>query len=338
MNHAKLFSVLVFLVVLVYGAIGYFLLPLASFQGDLTRMAMLPESQFGWRKPQPAIVSNLLIQSPLQEADVLVIGDSFSDSRVWQVALKQRGLKVRTISWSSIGSICDDFIPWVRGQGFQGKFVVMEIIERNIESGLKKSVACKNMQANSDVTIDHPRYPPSEIIDFAQSDRSGRFSVGIQTALNYRGYEKYSSNSDFDFRYLNNGAKLARVKNGCDLFSHPKCNDALFLAEDKADDLNSNVLEDIKILNTRLDGVTPIWAFVPNKSTTYLHPNKGFWSEVNRRFGSPNLLQMNQVALRKITVDLYPANNTHYSTTGYLLMGEEIFKSMSVTTSKQPTP
>lgn len=336
MNHAKFFSILVFIVALAYGAIGYYFLPLASFQGDLTRVAMLPESQFGWRKPQPAIAPNLLTQSSMQEADVLVIGDSFSDSRVWQVALKQRGLKVRTISWTSVGSICEDFTPWLRGQGFQGKFVVLEIIERNIESGLKKSVACRNMQANSDVFIDHPRYPPAEKIDFAQSDRSGRFSVGIQTALNYRGYDQYSSNSVFDSRYLNNGAKLARVKNGCDLFSHAKCNDALFLAEDKADDLNSNVLEDIKILNTRLGGVTPIWAFVPNKSTTYLHPNKGFWSEVNRRFGSPNLLQMNQAALRKITVDLYPANNTHYSTTGYLLMGEEIFKAMSVTSVKQP--
>lgn len=334
MNHAKLFSGLVFLVALVYGAIGYYFLPLASFQGDLTRLAMLPESQFGWREPQPAISSNLLTQSPMQEADVLVIGDSFSDSRVWQVALKQRGLKVRTISWTSVGAICDDFTPWLRGQGFHGNFVVMEVIERNIESGLKKSVACKNMHANSDVSIDHPRYPPTESINFAQSDRSGRFSVGIQTALNYRDYERYSSMSDFESHYLNNGAKLARVKNGCDLFSHPKCNDALFLAEDKAEDLNSNVFDDIENINSRLVGVTPIWVFVPNKSTTYLHPNKGFWSEANRRFGSPNLLRMNQDALRAKTVDLYPANNTHYSTTGYLLMGEAIYETLPSATTR----
>lgn len=330
MNHAKLFSGLVILVALVYGAIGYYFLPLASFQGDLTRMAMLPESQFGWHKTQPAIDSNLLIQSSMQEADVLVIGDSFSDSRVWQVALKKHGLKVRTISWTSAGAICENFTPWLREQGFQGKFVVMEIIERNIESGLKKSVACQNMQANYNVSIDYLRYPPADSINFDQPDRSGRFSVGIRTALNYRGYEHYSSDSDFVSRYLNNGAKLARIKNGCELLSHAKCNDALFLAEDKAEDINTSVFEDIEKLNVRFNGVTPIWVFVPNKSTTYLYPNKGFWSEANRRFNSPNLLQINQVALQGKTVDLYPANNTHYSTTGYLLMGEAIFKTLSV--------
>lgn len=329
MNHAKIFSGVVFLVAVTYGAIGYFFLPLAGFQGDLTRLAMLPESEFGWRKPQPAIAPNLLNQSPMQEADVLVIGDSFSDSRVWQVALTQRGLKVRTISWTSVGAICEDFTQWLQGQGFQGKFVVMEVIERNIESGLKKSVACQNMNANADVSIDHPRYPPAELINFAQTDRSSRFSVGIQTALNHQAYEQYSGIAGFDSRYLNNGAKLARVKNGCDLFSHAKCNDALFLAEDKAEDINSGVFEDIEKVNARFGGVTPIWAFVPNKSTTYLHPNKVFWSEVTRRFGSPNLLQMNQAALKAKTVDLYPANNTHYSTTGYLLMGEEILKTIS---------
>lgn len=329
MNHAKIFSGVVFLVAVTYGAIGYFFLPLAGFQGDLTRLAMLPESEFGWRKPQPAIAPNLLNQSPMQEADVLVIGDSFSDSRVWQVALTQRGLKVRTISWTSVGAICEDFTQWLQGQGFQGKFVVMEVIERNIESGLRKSAACQHMNANADVSIDHPRYPPAELINFAQTDRSGRFSVGIQTALNHQAYEQYSGIAGFDSRYLNNGAKLARVKNGCDLFSHAKCNDALFLAEDKAEDINSGVFEDIEKVNARFGGVTPIWAFVPNKSTTYLHPNKVFWSEVTRRFGSPNLLQMNQAALKAKTVDLYPANNTHYSTTGYLLMGEEILKTIS---------
>jgi hypothetical protein len=40
MNHAKLFSVLVFLMVALYGAIGFYALPLASFQGDLTRMGL----------------------------------------------------------------------------------------------------------------------------------------------------------------------------------------------------------------------------------------------------------------------------------------------------------
>jgi hypothetical protein len=47
MQHAKFFSVLIAALLLLYGAIGFYCLPLANFQGGLTRMAQLPESLFG---------------------------------------------------------------------------------------------------------------------------------------------------------------------------------------------------------------------------------------------------------------------------------------------------
>ena len=59
-------------------------------------MGLLPETLFGWTKPQPALDAKWMQQASMQEADVLVIGDSFSDSRVWQTVLTQHGLKVRT--------------------------------------------------------------------------------------------------------------------------------------------------------------------------------------------------------------------------------------------------
>lgn len=328
MRHAKLFSIAVSVIVLGYGAIGFYFLPMASFQGDLTRMGMLPESQFGWRKPQPAVDPKLVQQSSMQDADVLVIGDSFSDSRVWQTALTQRGLKVRTESWDSMRAICTDFMPWLRVQGFRGQFVVLQIIERNIPEGLEKSVACQHMEPHTNVSTDNPRPPPAVSFDPDRSDRSGRLSVGMQTALNYRNYMQLSSVPNFKIVTLPNGTKVARVKNGCELFSHRHCNDALFLGEDKAGEVDGSALGNVEKLNTRLDGITPIWAFVPNKSTAYLYPDKQFWNEAERRFGAPNLLRMTRQAIDEKTVDLYPANNTHFSTTGYLLMGEEIFKTM----------
>lgn len=328
MRYAKFFSIFVFIAVLVYGAMGFYFLPLASFQGDLTRMSMLPEVQFGWRKPQPAIEPQWLTQSSMQEADVLVIGDSFSNSRIWQTVLTQHGLKVRTEHWDSMRAICADFMPWLRAQGFQGQYVVLQIIERSIEDGLRKSVACEHMQIHPNVSADTPRFPPAISSDFELKDRSGRFSVGMQTALNFRNYEKFSSVPDFKFAALANGARLARVKDGCELFSHTRCEDALFLAEDKAGDIDASALENVEKLNARLSGITPIWVFVPNKSTAYLYPVKPFWNEAERRLRAPNLLRMTQQALQEKTVDLYPANNTHFLTTGYLLMGEEIFNAI----------
>ncbi len=327
MKHAKIFSICVFVAVLCYGAIGFYFLPLASFQGDLTRTGMLPETQFGWRKPQPEINQRWLAQASMQEADVLVVGDSFSDTHVWQTVLTQHGIKVRTETWDSIRAICADFAPWLKGQGFNGKYVVFEVIERNIPD-LEKSLSCLKMQVHTSIFSDRPRSPPISFFDPSHKDLSGRLSIGIRTALNYREYERLSAPADFKYEMLPNGTKVARVNNGCDLFSHTRCHDALFLAQDKAEDVDVGIFDSIEKLNARLNSITPIWVFVPNKSTAYLYPDKQFWNEAERRFHAPNLLRMTQQAIQAKAIDLYLGNNTHFSTTGYLLMGDEIFKAM----------
>lgn len=328
MKYAKYFSLFVFIALLCYAVVGYYFLPLAGFQGDLTRTGMLPENQYGWRKSQPYIEPRWLTQASMQEADVLVIGDSFSDSLVWQSVLTKQGLKVRTEHWDTIRGVCADFMPWLKSQGFHGRYVVLQIIERSIQDGLRKSVACNKMETHSNVSSDRPRYAPATTFDPDHMDRSGRFSIGIQTAFNAQRVLRLTDTADFQSLMLENGARLARVHNGCALFSHTRCKDALFLAEDKVADLAPRILDDIAILNDRLNGITPIWAFVPNKSTTYLYPNKQFWNEAERRFHAPNLLRMTQQAIADKVVDLYPANNTHFSTTGYLMMGEEIYKAI----------
>jgi hypothetical protein len=328
MKHAKYFSVFVFVAVLGYGAVAFYFLPLATFQGELTRMGLLPESLFGWTKPQPAIDQKWLQQSSMKEADVLVIGDSFSDGRVWQTVLTQRGLKVRTESWDSMRGVCADFTPWLRAQGFAGKYVVFESIERNLVDDLGKSVACQRMQYHPNPRTDAPRFPPAVSFDVNQGNYAGKLSTGIKTQLNVLKYERLSRPPDFKSWLLPNDVQMVRVPNGCELFSHAKCNEALFLSYDKPEDVDASALENIGRLNARLSGITPIWVFVPNKSTAYLYPDKRFWDEAERRFRAPNLLRMTQLAMQAKTVDLYLGNNTHFSTTGYLLMGDEIFKVM----------
>jgi hypothetical protein len=330
MKTAKYFSIIVFVAVLGYGAVAFYFLPMATFQGELTRMGLLPESLFGWTKPQPAIDPKWMQQSSMKEADVLVIGDSFSDSRVWQSVLTQHGLKVRTESWDSMRGVCTDFIPWLRAQGFAGKYVVFESIERNLVDDLGKSVACQQMQYHPNPSTDAPRFPPVVSFDVKQGNYAGKLSNGIKTQLNVLKYERMSLSPDFKSWLLPNDVKMARVPNGCELFSHARCNDALFLSYDMPEEIDAGVLENIEKLNTRLVGITPIWVFVPNKSTAYLYPDKQFWNEAERRFHAPNLLRMTQQAIQAKTVDLYPGSGTHFSTTGYLLMGEEIFKAMQL--------
>ncbi len=328
MKYAKFFSVFVFITVAIYGALGFYSLPLASFQGDLTRVSTLPESMFGWTQPQPVIDSALMLQSSWQEADVLVVGDSFSDARIWQSVLTRTGMRVHTESWDSVRGICEDFMPWLRERGFNGKYIVFESVERNVADGIEKSVACRHMQFHHSMSADSPRSSPPGVIDRSTPDYSGKISIGLQTQLNLSKYLKISAAADFKSWDTGRGGIVARVNQGCDLFSHAQCKDAIFLAADRSDDLPLNTLDNIEKLNARLSGVTPIWVFVPNKSTTYLHPNKQFWNVAEQRLHAPNILKSFQEALTAKTVDLYPANNTHVSTAGYLVLGNAIYQSI----------
>jgi hypothetical protein len=300
-------------------------------------MSLLPESLFGWKRPQPQIDIQWMQQATMQEADVLVIGDSFSDPRIWQTALTQNQLKVRTLSWNSMQGICGDFSDWVKVQGFNGKYVIAEIVERNLIDTLQRSADCTQTQYHPHSNVDAPRYPPAVSFDTTHGNYTGKLSTGITTQLNVIEYERLSRFSDFKLWELPNNVKVARIAKGCDYFSHSRCDDALFLAEDKSDEVNTTAFELINAHKSRLQDFKAIWVVVPNKSTTYLYPNKTFWDVAAQRWQMPNLLKMNQEALQAKTVDLYPANNTHYSTTGYLLMGQEIFKAISATNLTKPT-
>lgn len=320
MRYAKLFSLLVFATMALYGAAGFYCLPLAGFEGDLTRIGKLPESLFGWTRPQPAIQPELMQQSSWQEADVLVIGDSFSEPRVWQTVLTGHGLRVRTEHWP-LGRICADFTPWLQKRGFHGKYVVLEIVERNVKD-IPESLACKKMQLHYGISANQSHQPPLTQVDRGKADYSGRMSVGIQTWMNMRAYER-EGKRDF-------GVMVEPVASGCALFSHTRCEDALFLGKaDHAGDYGAETLQAMETVGARINGPQVIWAIVPDKSTTYLHPDKNFWNAAAQRLHAPNLLSEFRQALTHPVVDLYPANNTHLSTTGYLLMGEAIYRNLS---------
>lgn len=328
MNHAKIFSLVSFVLLIIYGSIGFYFLPMAGFQGELTRMGLLPESQYGPRQHQPIIAAQWFQQSPMREAEVLVIGDSFSAGQVWQSELVRHGIKIRTENWNTIRGVCEDFMPWLRSQGFQGKFVVLEMVERNIPEGLRKSQTCRKMDTHINITTDIQRIPPPSYLDPDVIIRNGRLSLGIQTAFNAHHIQKVSDTANFQSLVLENGVIVATVKNGCKLFSHRRCSTALFLQEDQANDLSDEYLNSVALLNVRLTDITPIWVFVPNKSTTYFYSGKQFWNKAETRFNAPNLLRINQQALTANTTDLYPANDSHLSSTGYLLMGQAIYSAM----------
>src|ERR1700712_1255453 len=98
--------------------------------GDLTRIGRLSDAEFGWRAAPPVVEKQYIKGAPLDQADVLVLGDSFSMTLRWQSRLVKEGYKVATIYWGQTGPMCSDFTPWIRHAGFKGKLVVVESVER----------------------------------------------------------------------------------------------------------------------------------------------------------------------------------------------------------------
>ena len=326
MKQARLFSIVVFTALLFYGATGFYFLPLASFTGPLTRMGKIPESLFGWRKEQPAIDPEYLVNAAWQEADVLAIGDSFSIPHLWQSVLVKNGFKVHTETWEAMRNICEDFPAWLRNKGFKGRHVVIEVVEHNFRDTLNRSVGCRQMDYHA--TVEFPVAPPPRLLVHNTADYSGRFSVGIETELHVLKYEKLAARPDFSTWNLGNNVRMNRIKDGCKLFSHQSCKDALFLADDQTDDFEDDILNRMQVIDDRLKSYQLTWVIVPNKSTSYLYPDKQFWNKAEQRFHAPNVLKVLRGAVADRTIDLYPANETHLSTTGYLILGDAIYRSL----------
>lgn len=327
MRRARLFSLVVFAALLSYGAVGYHFLPLAAFEGDLTRMSMLPESQFGWTQAQPAIEPKWMEQASLADADVMVIGDSFSTGRVWQTVLTREGLRVRTEHWDNLRAICADLGARLRAQGFRGRQVVLQIVERNLERAVRESMQCVQTRYRHKHSVDGPQPVPTQQFEPDRVDRSGRMSVGLRTQFNALMHERLSAATDFRDWQVTAEVRVARVPRGCDWFSHRRCQDALFLIEDRLEDLPESVVDDMAALTQRLSaqsGLWVTWVVVPNKTTAYLQPDKRFWDQAEARLGAPNLLRVVRRAIQEPTMDIYLGNNTHFSTAGYLLMGQAV--------------
>ena len=93
-----------------------------------------------------------------------------------------------------------------------------------------------------------PKGPPPTVIDRKKPDYSGKISIGLQTRLNQSRYERLSAQPDFKSWDTGRGCIVARIVNGCDLFSHARCADTLFLASDNAEDLSHSVVNDMQTL------------------------------------------------------------------------------------------
>lgn len=293
--------------------------------GDLSRIGRLSEHEFGWRIPPPPLVDKDLIGSPPDQADILVVGDSFSMTHVWQAALTRAGYRVNTTYWSTYSEmLCGDVDKWFADAGFHGKLVIFESVERLLNERMEKSVACTEGQMRRAFTSQpQPFVPPFRAVPTFQLNSNAKLTSGLITYRHTRRARQTVSDID-----IGRGTMVRLVPDGCAVFSHRLCDRALFFSEDEDNGpLTDLTLERLKTFTAARTTTPVLWMVIPNKTTIYLKPgnSRDFMEGFNRLGVGPDLFALMREE-RPRGRDLYFPNDTHLSVRGQVLLGERMLR------------
>lgn len=321
-------SVQLFLILfLISTPIVWLALQFTNYQGDLTRIGKWSESLFRSQSAQPTIPKQLLISNSINEADILVIGDSFSENLQWQSVYQEQGIKVTTLLWSDIHYICENFTHQIEKAGFRGKKIIIESVERVAVRQIDKSIRCIHApEIKGNAYTKEPldsNFKATDTINL-----NGQFIAGIQTILNSWAIKHIPSYERFH-NHNSKSTNIYAIHDGCAFFSNELCNYGLFFYEDyQQPPLGKTTIDQIKLLNQRIDPTgyryEITWAVVPNKSSIYHRPlPEEFWKLLEKDRLGPNLYTYLKHQKYKI-VDLYQPSDTHFSNAGYLLLGRHL--------------
>ncbi len=342
-NHKKYCLVIIaplfFIAMAIWILESYF----GTLYGDLTRIGQLDEGDFGWHMRQPSVSAELLKSYPLNEADIAIIGDSFSNEYtasdpysnglIWQSRLVSAGFKPATLKWDSfkpcgLGHL--NLGEVLRSEGFQGHYLVIESVERGFQNRMQPFCDISGDIKSPAFSVAAPQTdPPVPLSLFANKEPLGGEWV-INAFIN-------KIRVDYLFKsgtsYMEFGDARTRVvpMDGCKFFSNRLCNYGLFYSDDFKKNTFSS-MDNILAINRNLQnsGMEAIWLVVPDKSTIYLgygkfdlYPYVNIWNEFAQHpeLVAPDLGEAfaQQSRLMK---DFYKPDDTHISTNGYLYLGD----------------
>jgi len=293
--------------------------------GDLARIGRISDRDFGWRAAQPHVEPAQLEGVPVERADILVIGDSFSATHVWQSRVAQGGYSVATVFWDAIDErLCGDFDGWLAASGFRGKLVIVESVERIVAIRLGNMQKCGRMEKPLTVQAG-PRAQPSEHVPGFALNWDAQLISGWLTARCTRAVIAGRTDSECDPQ------TVARpVQDGCERFTHRRCDRVLFLAGDhELGEITPQHLAQMQAFNKTQTSVPILWMVVPNKWTTYLEPthSQSFVKALSESGLGPDLFGFAQEQ-KKAMRDFYYPNDTHISTQGQIALGDRMLQAV----------
>ncbi|VTU14623.1 hypothetical protein SRS16CHR_01187 [Variovorax sp. SRS16] len=294
--------------------------------GDLSRIGLMSDRDFGWKTTPPHVDPEYLRAVPVTQADILVIGDSFSMTNRWQSVLTKEGYRVTTIFWGQLDErICDDLDGWLDLAGFRGKLVILESVERLLAGRLDNTQTCAHMRVPFDAKTKPFIEPPAEVPGFALN-WNAKLSSGWHTFWNTRRAET----TDDDNAISGYWTKARSVPDGCTMFSNRLCNKALFFGEDDDNgELTPKNAEQMRSITQAHRSRSIMWMVIPNKTTVYVAPDrsKDFVTALLKDGLGPDLFSFALDEKRKIR-DFFLPNDTHISMQGQLVLGARMLEAV----------
>ncbi|WP_017759282.1 hypothetical protein [Pseudacidovorax intermedius] len=295
-------------------------------EGGLTRIGRVSEDAFGWRSVPPDIPMAHVRGWEPADADILVIGDSFSMYYAWQSPLVAAGYKVATTHWDRSGPLCADFPAWLTSIGFKGRMVILESIERLLPERLEQAQGCKTMIRRPLKALPVPTQSPAQPAPGFRLNWESPLTTGLITYLNTRQIVKTDGVVDVEHERFGDYIFSSPVADGCRQFSSRVCDKSLFLTADRTNrELQPRDAEFMSTVAHRAAPVKVMWMVVPNKTTVYLdtHNAAAFVARSNALGVGPDLFAMAQEQRLRI-IDLYWPNDTHWSMQGQLYFGNRM--------------
>jgi hypothetical protein len=320
-------SVRVFLAV--FGFVGV-VLPLTTMwmlqplSGDLTRIGRLPESRFGWNRPQPVFEQALATVTSPAQAKILVLGDSYSINGVWQHAAF--GDAVRFATLRSSGALCQDFSDTLIKLGASPQLLVLQISERHLIDRMPPGCLKSGF-----------RWWAPEAQARTSAALRDRFWI-FGGAFGYRYVMdalRFMLNAEPQHREgAYGGVQVKEVPQGCQYFSHAECGLGLFLGWDFT---KQPIKEGLRTatqdgLNAAMRAApTVLLVVVPSKASIYLETR----ADAKRKDAELVALASGQslvvlplferfhAAARQMQ-DFYLPNDTHLSPSGEAQLGRHI--------------
>ncbi|MEI7747962.1 MAG: hypothetical protein WCI81_02680 [Chlorobiaceae bacterium] len=327
MPYIKYFLSTGLLTILLFFCLNLFLQPLS---GDLTRLGNFSENDFGWNAKQPKLA---IAGQDKITPNVIVLGDSFSAGNVWQSVVMMKGdYRFLTFQWDNPECL-EHWIISLKKDYPETQYVIVETVERafiNRFNTTQSTTTCIKLTPQKT----EPHYTASKrVIDVSYTLSDPSYVIGA-TINSQRNFSQTTAS----------GLTFVSPLNRNYLFSNKRSDLLLYYTDDnlkkdwRLDDLKKGV-SNIKRMqeSAKRNGIVLIIAVVPDKSTTYggffkspqfEHRTPDVWEELNKQ--GINYINLKKILISSLdkTQDLYLPNDTHFSTKGFMLMGNAVAQSL----------